>query len=311
LTAATPQYRRFLTTDPDFVARFGDPFRPLEPECRTVQFSGSLTDDQLGAAGALLAERPDVELYAYGRASRDLDFLGCFPALKRLNLQLWELEDIGGFASIAAGLNKLTFGRTKKSFSLRFLESMGGLEELFLVGHKKDIQVVSGLAPLTDLGLSGITLPDLSLLLPLTSLRRFSLLLGATTNLGLLAEIPALEQLMIMRPTGLSDVSVVADCTGLTTLRLDWLRNVTELPSFAPLTRLEEVTLDQMKGIASLESVAAAANLRRLKVVDTPRLTAESFRCLVGHPSLESLQAYVGRSRDNAAIKAMFPGVAV
>jgi len=37
-------HRRFLdfAGDATFVERFGDPFRPLEPECRVVQFQAKL-----------------------------------------------------------------------------------------------------------------------------------------------------------------------------------------------------------------------------------------------------------------------------
>lgn len=97
-------------------ARFGDPFRPLEPECKVVQFSEPLPDDDLRRAGELLRERPDVELYIYGRAGRDLDFLRHFAGLRRLHLSLYELDDIAGFAHVADGLEELNFGGTKLDF---------------------------------------------------------------------------------------------------------------------------------------------------------------------------------------------------
>src|SRR5512143_1431866 len=57
-------HRRFLSDQ-----RSGlDPFRPLEPECRVVQFSHLLSPDDLRKAGELLRPRPDVQLYVYGVA---------------------------------------------------------------------------------------------------------------------------------------------------------------------------------------------------------------------------------------------------
>lgn len=302
--------RRMLRTDAKSIAYFGDPFRPLEPECKVVQFEQSLTPEELRQAGALVADRPDIELYVYGRAAKDLDFLHYFPAIRDLHLALWELEDIGGLDAVMPGLIRLNFGRTKKKFSLRFLGAGKQLDRLFLVGHKKDLEVVGTLDQLDDLGLSGITLENLSILLPLARLRSFSLFLGSTQDLGLLPQIGALEELWLMRITSLSDLEVLKDVRTLTKLTLDWMRNVTHLPSFAPLAKLANVRLDTMKGLQSLEAVAAAPNLKRLSIADMPQLKPEDFACLQGHPQLEELWAFPGRKTVNAAVRAMFPGVA-
>jgi hypothetical protein len=307
---AAKAQRRFLDTDPRMIETFGDPFRPLEPECTVVQFNRPLTQAQLAKAGELMRGRPDVELYVYDPAGTDLDFLKFFPALRRLHLSLYRLEDIAGFAHLDGSLEELVFAATRKGFSLGFLDRFPRLSKLFLQRHRKDLRAVERLAGLTSLGLSGLTLPDLSLALPLTGLRSLSILLGGTTNLALLPRLPALESLFLMRITKLADVSVLGELANLKTLRLDWMRNVTSLPSFAGLARLESVTLDTMKGVADLAPVAAAPALRRPAVTSMPQLGIDAFRCLLGHASLAELWAYTGRQRVNDAVKAMFPGIA-
>ena len=302
--------RRFLWTDAGMIERFGDPFRPLEPECKVIQFDQPLTPAQLRLSADLVVERPDVQLYVYGRAGRDLSFLRFFPTLKRLHIALYELDDNAGFSHVAGSLEELTFGQTKKTFSLRFLAAMPQLKKLFLVRHKRDLAVIGDLGALTSLGLSGITLPDLSVLLPLAALRELSIFLGGTTNLALLPRLSALENLFLMRITKLSDLGVLSDLGRLTTLRLDWMRNVTSLPSLGGLARLEDVTLDTMKGLTDLSPLAAAPALRRLSVAAMTQLSAESFRCFLGHPRLEELWAYTGKTRVNDAVKRMFPGIA-
>jgi internalin A len=292
------------------IDRFGDPFRPLEPDCRVIQFDQPLAEPQLEQAGRLIAGRPDVELYVYGRASRDLSFLRYFKTVQRVHVALYELADIAGFSHLRGGLTELTFGETKKKFSLRFVETLPHLKKLFLVRHKTDLHCICGLTELEDLGLSGITLPDLSLLLPLVKLRKLALLLGGTTNLTGLAQLPELEDLFLMRITKLSDLGILADVVGLKTLRLDWMRNVTSLPGFNRLGRLDDVTLDTMKGLTDLSPLAAAPALRRLVVAGMPQLTADSFRCFIQHPRLRELWAGTGRSRVNAQIKQMLPLIA-
>ena len=309
MSGPTSLGRRFLTNDRGVFERFGDPFQPLEPECRVIQFDERLTEAQLKRAGGLLEDRPDVQLYVYGSVWRDLSFLKYFPNLRQLHIALYKLDDISGFAHLA-DLRELTFGETEKKFSLRFLERWPGLRLLFVVHHRTDLHSVQGLTELESLGLSGYTLPDLSLLAPLVKLRKLQLLLGGTRNLSDLARLPALDDLFLMRITKLADLGILADLPGLKTLRLDWMRNVTSLPSLRGLARLDDVTLDQMKGLTDLSPLAAAPALRRLAIFDMKQLTIDSFRCLVGHPSLQELWADTGKLTLNREVRKMFPGAA-
>ena len=271
-----------------------------------IQFDERLTEPQLERAGRLIEDRPDVELYVYGRLWRDLDFLRHFTHLKRFHLALYDLDDISGFAQVPA-LSELTFGETRKRLSLRFLESWPQLKKLFLVKSKTDLHCIRHLVELEDLGLSGFTLPDLSSLVPLAKLRKFQLFLGGTTTLAALTQLPALEELWLMRIAKLADLGVLSKLAGLKTLRLDWMRNVTSLPSLHRSERLEEVTLDTMKGLVDLAPIAAAPALRRLVVAAMPQLTIESFRCLIGHPRLEELWPDTGRRTLNTQIRALLP----
>jgi hypothetical protein len=302
-------YRRFLSTDPALRERLGDPFRPLEPECRVVQFDAPLTPSQLARAGRLIADRPDIELYVYGGVWRDLSFLKHFKTVQRLHIALYELQDIAGFSD-ARWLRELTFGETRKKFSLRVVETWPLLRRLFLVRHKTDLACISGLAELENLGLSGITLPDLSLLLPLGKLRALQLFLGGTTGLGALAKLPLLEELRMMRVTKLSELGILADLAGLRRLHLDWMRNVVSLPNLGGLSRLEAVKLDTMKGLTELVSIAAAPALRRLEIGGMPQLTADNFRCFIGHPRLCELLIQTGRRGVDAAVREMLPQIA-
>lgn len=302
--------RRFLSDNAALIERFGDQFRPLDATCKVIQFDRPLTPAQLQQAGGLIADRPDVQLYVYGREIQDLRFLHYFPTLRRLHLALYKLEDIAGFSHVTGSLEDLTFGETKQTFSLRFLATIPQLKNLFLVHHKKDLAVLGGLGNLTGLGLSGITLADLSMLLPLTGLRALQIFLGSTTDLALLPRLPALEELWLMCITRLSDLGVLGDLAGLRKLQLDWMRNVTSLPSLARLVRLEDVILDTMKGLTDLSPVAAAPALRRLTVAAMPQLTADNFRCFLGHPRLEELWADTGKIKVNEAVKVMLAGIA-
>lgn len=280
-----PERTRILRLEPDS-------FRPLGPECTLVTIGQPLEPAELERVAILVQGRPDVTLRFHTRAARDLEFLRYFPGLQRLSVDLWELDDIGGFAHLRSGLELLHFGKTRKRFSLRFLQTMPALRALSLVGHTKDIASLSGLGGLTSLALRGITLPDLSAVASLPQLETFSLLLGGTTQLDHLAMLPKLQTLSLMQVARLADLSILARLPALKTLDLDSLRNVTALPSLTALARLENVTLETMKGLTDLSPIAAAPALRRLTIAGMPQLSAEAFRCLVGHPSLTELHLW-------------------
>jgi hypothetical protein len=274
------------------LGRRPDSFRPLGAQCTLVTIGQPLEPAELEQVAALIQGRPDVTLRFHTKAARDLEFLRYFPRLQRLSVDLWELEDIAGFAHLQGGLELLHFGKTEKRFSLRFLQTMPALRTLSLVGHTRDIASLTGLDSLTSLALRGITLPDLSIVASLRELETFTLLLGGTTHLDHLAVLPKLQNLSLMQVTRLADLSILARLRFLKTLDLDSLRNVTTLPSLAALPRLENVTLETLKGLTDLAPIAAAPALRRLTIAGMPQLPAEAFRCLVGHPSLTELHLW-------------------
>jgi hypothetical protein len=281
----------------------------LAPDCRTVQFSTPQSEETLRRMARLMRDRPDVELYVFGGV-KDLEFLKYFETLRRLHLAVWDIDDVSGFAYLGTDFESLTFSTTHKRFSLRFLETLPGLRSLFIQGHTKDLDVVGGLTGLRSIGLSGIPLADLSLLVPLQELTNVFVGFSKTRDLWALRDLPQLKELRILRITELAAVDIVRELVGLVSVELNWLRNVERLPNLSRLASLQSVTLDTMKGLREIAGVAAAPALQRLAVAACPSLTAESFRCLLGHPTLRELWGYTGRTRENTEIKRMFPGIA-
>jgi hypothetical protein len=80
-------------------------------------------------------------------------------------------------------------------------------EEAVSGGQSKNLDVVSGLTLLEELTLRSITLPDLSLLLPLPRLLSLELKLGGAKDLSLLPRIGQLRYLELWLVKGLSDLS--------------------------------------------------------------------------------------------------------
>ena len=116
--------RRFL--DAWALPEQGDPFRPLEPEIRIVQFGGALTEAELAKAGRLVAERPDVWLRVHLAKSADLGFLKHFPGLRHLDLEVFELDSVEGLSHVRDSLQSFHFGKTRKIIPLRWRPGRDG-----------------------------------------------------------------------------------------------------------------------------------------------------------------------------------------
>ena len=177
--------------------------------------------------------------------------------------------------------------------------------ELYLEGQTKGIETISQFVSLEELTLRSITLPDLSLLLPLRGLRALELKLGGTKNLDLLPAIGELEYLEFWMIKGLSDVSVLSRMTDLRFVFLQALAQVTQLPSFAGSKALRRVHLETMKGLRDLTPIAEAPGLDSLLVIDCSQFRLEHLEPFVRHPALRSARIGTGSRKRNEAIATM------
>src|SRR5690349_35285 len=85
----------------------------LAPECRIVQFAEPLSEADYQRLGALMADRPDVVLRAYGDYSRrfkDLEFLRFFPGARRVQIDLYDLTDVSGLRHLSDDLISFAWG---------------------------------------------------------------------------------------------------------------------------------------------------------------------------------------------------------
>lgn len=277
--------------------------RPLGPRCRWVQFSSLLADSDFQRLARFLARYPEVTLRAYGGydgSIRNLDWLQHFPTLRRLQVDcLYELNDISGLQYLPEDLEELGLGQTRRKLPLARLQRFAGLRRLYLEGQTKDIQVVSGLTELTDLTLRSITLPDLSLLLPLRRLRALDLKLGGTRNLGLLPELAPLRYLELWQVRGLDNLAAVGELDSLEELVLQSLKNVTALPGMHNMRSLRRLHLETMKGLSDLAPLRQAPALEQVRLIDMGHLQPEDLTPLVGHPTLRAASIGLGSTRKN------------
>jgi hypothetical protein len=310
--------RRFIAGDPQPTSDFrevsspltGDMLRPSPTGRGVVQFRSRLTDDDFRQLGEWFRAYPDMRLRAYGsydHSITDLEFLRFFPTLRRFGADaMWDsLASVDGLRHLPTDLQELAIGWTKAKLDLSILSRFGELRQLFLEGQAKHLEVISGLRSLFDLTLRSITLPDLSILQPLTGLRSLDLKLGGTRDLRLLPRVGELWYLELWMIRGLADVSAVGQIASLRSLFLQALRHVEELPDLSGATSLRRVHLETMKGVRDLRPLATAPALEGLELVDMRHLQPDDLRPLVGLANLKAVTVGLGSRRKNDAAAAL------
>lgn len=310
--------RRFVEGDPAPTSDFrevsspltGEMLRPSLTARGVVQFRSKLTDDDFRQLGEWFRLYPEMTLRAYGSYDHsilDLEFLRFFPTLRRFGADaLWDsLASLDGLRHLPTDLDELVIGATRAKLDLAILTRFGGLSSLFIEGQTKHLEVISGLVALDDLTLRSITMPDLSLLLPLKRLRSLDLKLGGTRNLGLLPRVGDLRYLELWMIRGLTDVSAVGQITSLRALFLQALRQVEALPDFHRATELRRVRLEAMKGLRDLGPLATAPALEAIELIDMRHLQPQDLAPLVGLPRLTAVTPGLGSRRKNDAATAL------
>ena len=283
-----------------------DPWRPLHPACERLCLSTPLDDEQMQRVAGLWNGRRDVEVQLFGYATPDFEFLRCFPGLERLNVQTPSIRNIEGLRHVADSLKEFTLINTTARLSLRPVANCTQLESLHLQRQTKDFGALRSLTGLRYLGLSGVSLPDLSALLPFARLQSLFIGFCKPFDLDLLGRFPELQSLHFLKINNLHDLSALTLARKLVRLELDWLPHVETLPDLSALAQLEEVELET-RALRDVSSIAKAPALRFLGLWDCKSLTPKSFECLLGHPTLQRLNFGIGRLKDNEKVAAMFP----
>lgn len=285
-----------------------DQLSPLASDCRIVQFDKQLTEYEYKKLAEFLKDYPNVGIRAYGlsRDIPDLSFLRHFSSLRKFYMDIRKLESFDGLSFLPIDLEELGISQTyTKQQSLLVLKRFPNLKSLYIEGYTKDINIVGKLENLKKLSLRSISLPDLSLFLPLKRLESLEIKLGGIKDLSLLPKVGQIKYLELWLIRGLTDISTISDLESLQYLFLQALKHITCLPDMKRLSRLRRLHLETMKGINDLTPLVFASALEELMVVDMPQLKVESFTPLIGHPTLKKALIRLGSIKKNNAVDDM------
>jgi hypothetical protein len=280
---------------------------------------------------AFFSRRPDVELRIFGfygtpcdlafasglrhvrRFAADclmdatgVEHVARIPGLESLSLGVFSLESFDLLRDVNPGLRSLALGQTRsKKPSLKALSHLTGLQRLFIEGHRKDIEVLSGLGDLEDVTLRSVTVTDLAFLQPLARLGSLGLKLGGIKNLSAISGMPTIKYLELWQILGLEDVGVAGELPGLQHLFFQSLRRVVSLPDLSSARSLRRVTLETMRGLRDLAPLAHAPALEELLLFDVSPLAPEDLVPALRNGSLKRVAVGFGSDRKNEAARAL------
>ena len=310
-----------------------------DPRLNDVQFAEPPSREALEALEKeILRNRKDFEVRFYGfyRAECDLELLQFIPSVSRLvvnclqgpvkhverigDLQrltslkvgIMQLRDFGFLERLPPTLETLYLEETRsKHLSVKATLRFQDLRHLYVERHHKDLESIGELPNLQSLVLRSITVPSLSFLTSLSSLRVLNLKLGGTINLDALEELLNLREMEIWQVRKLENIRAVARIPKLETLMLQDLPNVTDFPSLSGCTSLKTVFINHLKSLKDLSPIAQAPNLEHFAVVGPTRSLPEDFASLVNHKTLKDIWVALGSVKRNRAVDEMFAGTRI
>jgi hypothetical protein len=307
-----------------------------EAHLNEIQFAAPPSRDALETLEKeILKKRQDFEVRFYGfyQSVCDLGFLQLIPSVSKLVVNclsgpIENVERIGDLqclTSLKVGITQLrdfsfldrlpplldTLSLEEahsKNLSLKAIVRFPLLRRLYIERHNKDLESIGTLPNLQSVVLRSITVPSLSFLTSLSSLRVLNLKLGGTIQLDALSELLNLRELEMWQVRKLEDIRVVARIPKLETLILQDLPNVTEVPSLASCSTLKAIFIRHLKSLEDLSSIAAAPNLEHFALTGPSKCLPEAFRPFVNHHTLKDIWVGLGSVKRNKAVHDMFAG---
>ena len=197
-------------------------------------------------------------------------------------------------------------GRTKsKKPDLSPLARFHLLEDLYLEGQQKNIEVLGKLTHLKDVTLRSISTPDLQYLTPLEEIWSLDIKLGGIKNLDAISGMENIKYLELWQIRGLHDLSVISNLPGLQYLFLESLPQIKSLPSLHALGKLRRIFLDNLKGLENLDSLEHAPALEDFIQWGAGNIEVEGYLPLLRNPILKRLKVIFDSQKKNKSFSAL------
>jgi hypothetical protein len=229
-----------------------------------------------------------------------VEYIAAMEELESLGVGIYNLEGFGFLNQVTPRLKRLFLGSTKsKRPNLSSLSRFELLEDIYIEGQQKNIEVLSQLENLQDVTLRSISTPDISYLQPLHRMWSLNIKLGGIKDLYAIHGMENIKYLELWQIRGLSDIDVISSLTGLQYLFLQSLRQVTALPSFNRLQKLRRIYLENMKGLEDVSGLEYAPALEQFTHMSAQNMQPKDYIPLLRNPSLKRAAVGAGSDKKN------------
>ncbi|MFC5774105.1 leucine-rich repeat domain-containing protein [Ectobacillus antri] len=235
---------------------------------------------------------------------RGLEYLAVLRQLKSLHFHIFEIENFDALHEVSIDLESLGIGETRsKKPTLKPIERFKQLKDLGVVGHQKHIEALANLIHLQKLMLTSVTTPNLEYVERLRNLQSLCISFGGIHNFKAIEGMSNIKHLDLYQIRKLQDLSFISHLTGLQTLTLGALPNVTELPSLQDLRYLYKIELENMKGLKNLDSLEFAPALCEFYHSSAQNMQPEDYIPLLSNKNVKKVGCGFGSIKRNDAFK--------
>ena len=255
---------------------------------------------------SILANIPDVQKLSVDclRRATNIEVVSTLKNLKSLSIGIYNLENLEFLKGIPSALKTLFIGTTKsKKPDLKYLDRFVDLEELYIEGQNKNIDVIGQLSSLRKLVLRSTTPKDISFIRKLKNLWSLDIKLGGIKDPKPLEGLENIRYFELWLVKGLSDISVISSLVGLEFLFLQALRNVIALPNTSNLVNLRRIYIDTMKGLKDVSGILKSPSLEEFIHVCAQNMQPEQYTELLKLPTLKKALFGFGSEKKNKAIE--------
>ena len=273
-------------------------FFPLRPEVELRAYSFYTLPCDLSFASKMTNVQhfsADCLLEAVG-----VEHVAAMTNLKTLHIGIYKLESFDFLNQVNPNLKRLILGATRsKKPDLSPLSRFASLEEIYLEGQQKNIEVLSQLRNLKDVTLRSINTLDLRYLRPLQKMWSLDIKLGGIRNLNDIEGMETIKYLELWQIRELTDIGVISSLRGLQYFFLQSLRRISALPPLQQLKNLRRVSLDNLKDLRDFSSLEFAPALVEFVHTRPQPFKPEDYLPLFRNPNLKSANVWYSSSKLN------------
>lgn len=277
----------------------------------------------------MYGEELEVRFYGHYDGAFNANVLGDLPNVKKLSvdclLHIENYEEIGKLQNLKSlsfgayycedkeflsklnlkSLSRIVVGENhNKNINLSYLSECRDLEELYIVGHTKHIDVVGTLPSLKKLSLGSIgKKQNLQFVNEIDTLESLMVILGGRESFEEVKN-PNLKKLEIIRVRGLERLGDLSRFPKLSYLQIEDQIKIKEISFTTPLLSLEEFKVITCKSLTQLNGMCMLKRLSNLRIYRTDIEINDILNSELPK-SLNVFAFYTGKVKKDKEIRAM------